>query len=697
MNLPLTFRRPARRTAVVAAAAAVSPRRTPLTETLEPRTLCSAAPVFSPLAGLTKPVAVVQPLASPVFAQPLGQQQQHFAHPLYDVLHQRGGGASTNAGIYGFDPEEIRKAYGFDGLRFGSAAADGTGQTIAIVDAFDDPTIGADLAAFDAAYGLAPPPSFRQVAQDGSRNLPSADSGWAMEIALDVEWAHALAPGANILLVEANDNSYASLMSAVDYARQAAGVSVVSMSWGGSEFAGETDYDGIFSTPSGHQGVTFFASTGDNGAPGGFPAASSNVVAVGGTSLQLNADGSYAGESGWSGSGGGVSLYESRPQYQSGLSTPQGNGRMIPDVSFDADPNTGVAVYDSYGTYSPWLQVGGTSFSSPAWAALGAVINQGRAVRGLGTLDGRSATLPMLYQLAGRDFHDVTTGGNGFDATGGYDLVTGLGTPNVKNLMADLFGQQQAPVTVGISGPSSATAGQTYTLNLASQNGQGLRSWTINWGDGVTQTLTGNPSTASHVFGRGGTTYAITASASDDTNTYDAGSVSVSVAQPKASADLAVRFIAKTVPGRVHAKQSVSVKVRLSNLGAARAAGRAAVLLYASPDGSLGDAVLLTTSRLRVSLAANRSQDVALSFRMPASLAGATCKLIAVISPASAIGDSNAADDVTVSTRTITVLGASRRGAVAAVQPAVEVRPAIDLGGAGRDPAARLRDRDLLA
>ena len=170
----------------------------------------------------------------------------------------------------GFSPQQISQAYGFNQIYFnnGTIKGDGTGQTIAIVDAYNQPNIAGDLHSFDSTYGLADPPSFRVVNQNGGANLPAADQGWGLEISLDVEWAHAMAPGANILLVQANSPSMADLMTAVSYARSQAGVSVVSMSWGSSEWSSETAYDSSLTTPSGHNGVTFVASTGDSGSSG---------------------------------------------------------------------------------------------------------------------------------------------------------------------------------------------------------------------------------------------------------------------------------------------------------------------------------------------------------------------------------------------------------------------------------------------
>ena len=240
-------------------------------------------------------------------------------------------------------------------------------------------------------------------------SLPSTDpngpgtDNWEVEESLDVEWAHAIAPGAQIILVEANSQSLSDLMASVATAAAQPGVSVVSMSWGFAEgqavFASdEAMYDSYFDVPS----VTFVASTGDYGAADPeYPAYSPNVVAVGGTSLNLNGDNSYNSETGWGyqsssagafiGSGGGISLYEPEPAYQQSV---QSTGyRTTPDVSLFADPATGAWIADPYNLdpSNPFEVVGGTSLSAPAWAGLFALVNQGRAAAGESALNSASA------------------------------------------------------------------------------------------------------------------------------------------------------------------------------------------------------------------------------------------------------------------------------------------------------------------
>jgi subtilase family serine protease len=379
-----------------------------------------------------------------------------------------------------FTPAQIRHAYGFDQVMFGSVKGNGTGQTIAIVDAFDDPNIANDLKTFDAQFGL-PVANFTKATPQGR---PRTDAGWSLEISLDVEWAHAIAPGAKILLVEAKTSSFTNLFNAVDYARKQPGVAVVSMSWGSSEAslgaAFETSNDGFFTTPSGHSGVTFVASSGDDGGgPNGpgWPAISPNVLAVGGTSLLLDGQGNYASESGWAGSTGGVSKTELEPNYQKGV---QSTGfRTSPDVSIVGDPNTGVYVYTSIpqNGFIGYFQVGGTSAGAPMWAALVAIADQGRAQLGStagGTsaaLDGFNDTLPALYSMSSSDFHDVTTGANNVaSAKVGYDQVTGLGSPKAALVISDLLKVVSKSPTQGTGGGGGGAPGRPRVIASGGQS-----------------------------------------------------------------------------------------------------------------------------------------------------------------------------------------------------------------------------------
>ena len=383
------------------------------------------------------------------------------------------------SGPTGYTPQQIQSAYGVNQIAFsgGKVAGNGAGQTIAIITAYNDPNITSDLARFDRQYGLSAPPSFNVINLAGS----TTNAGWALETSLDVEWAHSVAPGANILLVEASSDSLSGLFSAVNDARYQPGVSVVSMSWGTTEFWGEAAYDGLFTTPAGHTGETFVAASGDSGAWYGpmYPSVSPNVLAVGGTTLTLGAGNSYGFETGWSGSTGGFSgldsywsTYESEPSFQT--STLQSVGlsygvRTTPDVSFNADPKTGVAVYDSVpdSGQSGWFQVGGTSAATPAWAGLVAIADQGLATGEKGALTNTQAQTD-LYALPSSDFHDITTGFNGYNATPGYDLVTGLGSPKANLVVAGILtangvseGSATTTVATTTSTPTSTTTAPT--------------------------------------------------------------------------------------------------------------------------------------------------------------------------------------------------------------------------------------------
>jgi uncharacterized repeat protein (TIGR03803 family) len=394
----------------------------------------------------------------------------------------------------GYTPEQIRTAYGINSIPTftGGAVADGSGQTIAIVDAYNDPNIFQDLDTFDKQFGLTSsgPTLYAEygasasfltvVNQNGqSSPLPGTDrtGNWESEEALDVEWAHAIAPGAKIILVEANSQGTADEDAAVQTAAGLPGVSVVSTSFGIPETASETSRDSAFTTPSGHQGVTFLAAAGDEGSPGVYPAFSPNVVAVGGTALTINANDSYGGEIAWSDSGGGISQYEAEPAYQESV---QSTGyRTTPDVAFDADPNTGVYYYNSFNGSPAALVTAGTSLGAPCWAALIAIVNQGRTLAGNPTLNGASQTLPALYSLPAADFHDITSGSNGgFTAKAGYDEVTGLGTPVANLLVPALVAYgtpppvNQPPVINPISPQTAATDGNSTVSFMVTATAQ---------------------------------------------------------------------------------------------------------------------------------------------------------------------------------------------------------------------------------
>jgi hypothetical protein len=306
----------------------------------------------------------------------------------------------------GYSPDKLKTAYNLP-------ASGGAGTTIAIIDAYDTPDILNCFNAFSSQYGLPDNRSGNFIVH----KMPGTiliDGSWSLETCLDVEWAHAIAPNAKILLVEAVSNSRNNLLSAVDYATSQPGVVAVSMSWGDSEFSSVINFDRHFNKP----GITFFASSGDDGSAVLWPAVSANVVSVGGTTLNLKLDGTLISEIAWRNSSGGVSKYVAKPIFQTNFGLNFTN-RAVPDVSYNGAPSTGVSVYNG-----SWWKVGGTSAGAPQWAAIHAI--------------GLSATNVNLYNKAksafSSYFRDITEGSNYVNSTNpGYDLVTGLGSPLTNN------------------------------------------------------------------------------------------------------------------------------------------------------------------------------------------------------------------------------------------------------------------------
>ena len=262
---------------------------------------------------------------------------------------------------------------------------------------------------------------------------------------------------------------------------------VVSMSWGGGEFSGETAYDTYFA----HAGVAFVASSGDDGAPAEWPAASPNVLSVGGTALTLGAGNVWSSEVGWSGSGGGTSAYESQPSYQKGVVTQTSTARATPDVAYDASPSTGVCVYDSvpFEGGSGWWEVGGTSAGAPQWSALLAIADQGRALSGQSALNSTSPqqVMSILYDNP-TDFHDITsgtsTGTPNYSASPGYDYVTGLGSPIANLIVGSLDGTSTASYDkLVLAAPTnlvaSASAVSSTQINLTWTGSNGATGYLI--------------------------------------------------------------------------------------------------------------------------------------------------------------------------------------------------------------------------
>ncbi len=382
------------------------------------------------------------------FAQHAPRAPHVFARP---PLHLHGPAKRNPVGLL---PQRIRSFYGFDQLP--ARGYGGDDQVIAIVDAYDNPNVEADLRLFSSTFGLSPcasPRCFTKVYATPDKRPPPPDALWALESSLDVQWAHAIAPNARIVLVEAASSSLDDLMSAIALATTPApvgpGAKVVSISWGTPEFLAETQFDGQFASAN---GVSFVAGSGDGGNGIDYPAASPYVLSVGGTSIATDASGAYAGETAWAGSGGGQSAIEPEPTYQSNLGIPSDSLglRGVPDVAYHADPTSGFAVYDSYGYagQSGWFVVGGTSAGAPQWSALIAIANSVRIARGKTALNAVGAIHTVLYGLASSasatNFRDIVSGSNGVcgtlcTATAGYDYVTGLGRPMAADLVQALI------------------------------------------------------------------------------------------------------------------------------------------------------------------------------------------------------------------------------------------------------------------
>jgi subtilase family serine protease len=318
----------------------------------------------------------------------------------------------------GYGPSDLHSAYALP-------STGGSGATVAIVDAYDDPNAESDLATYRATYGL---PScttangcFKKVNQNGSTTgLPSPNAGWAEEESLDIDMVSAVCPSCHILLVEATSATMGNLGTAVNRA-VTMGAKYVSNSYGGGESSADTSYDSSYFN---HTGVAITVSSGDSGYGVEYPAASRYVTAVGGTSLRRASTARGWSETAWSGAGSGCSLYDGKPTWQHDTGCSR---RTVADVSAVADPATGVAVYDTYGGDPGWEVFGGTSVSSPIIASVYALA---------GTPSAGSYPSSFPYAHTG-NLWDVTSGSNGScspaylcTAGPGYDGPTGLGTPN---------------------------------------------------------------------------------------------------------------------------------------------------------------------------------------------------------------------------------------------------------------------------
>jgi subtilase family serine protease len=350
---------------------------------------------------------------------------------------------SPNEKVHYLQPYQLTKIYGLDSISLPNSALRGTGITVAVIIAYHYANLQSDFNKFNSTFGL-PGTTLNIINLAGN----VTDSGWALECCLDVQMVHTIAPGANIMVVEAKSSSLLDLMAAINYANNS-GANVVSMSWGSNEFIQQTSFDSYFSHPN----VTYLASSGDNNFVS-YPSSSANVVSIGGTTLSINPNNTRLSESTWQDAGSGMSRFVNKPIYQNNILAITGNKRVTPDISLVANPNSGVLVYSSAGGTGNYYIVGGTSASCPMAAGIIAVANQLRRIVNKSFLTSSanansSMVQKYLYQtiyannvnntLYKSCIYDVTIGKDGRQvARVGYDFCCGLGAPNANTLCTAL-------------------------------------------------------------------------------------------------------------------------------------------------------------------------------------------------------------------------------------------------------------------
>lgn len=456
---------------------------------------------------------------------------------------------ATGSTVTTYTPAQIRAAYGLPAMPLAGvtptaaqAAQLGAGQTIYIVDAMHDPNVVAELNAFNQKFGLpacvsktipvgTSLPLAAATAKDGcvlyvayttttgalTNTAPAYDAGWATEIALDVQWVHATAPLARIVLIEAPDSSVNSLLGGIRLANLI-GPGIVSMSFGAGEGSWTSQVDASFAGT----GMSYLAATGDSGAAVSWPAVSSRVLAVGGTTLSYSSL-SARKEVGWAKTGGGISAYVATPAYQARSVPGVGSlvRRSVADVAFNADPMSGqfVSVIKPGTTTVNWLSAGGTSLATPQWAGLIAIANAIRAQASKSVLGatqtvlyGQIGAVPGVYAAA---FADITSGTNGTCATCsariGYDSLTGLGSPNVSSLLSTLSGVVVSTPPVVSSASISGKIGTPLSFNVTVTAANPVSYSLSGAPTGMAISSTGTVSWATPVAG----TYAVTVNAQD--------------------------------------------------------------------------------------------------------------------------------------------------------------------------------------
>ncbi|SDL60187.1 hypothetical protein SAMN05216517_101563 [Janthinobacterium sp. OK676] len=571
------------------------------------------------------------------------------------------GGASDSAApmagssvVATYSPAQIRAAYDLPALptagtalTAAQAAQLGAGQTIYIVDAMHNPNAAAELAIFNQKFGL-PGCTTKAIATNAALPLPPApasgcefsvvyntpsstmtatapayNSGWAMEIALDVQWAHATAPLARIVLIEAPDASINSLLGAVRLANLM-GPGVVSMSFGAAEGNWTASVDSAFTGKN----MSYLAATGDSGSGVSWPSVSPNVLAVGGTTLSYSGSG-VRSEAAWSGTGGGISAYTALPSYQT-VSVPGLTNllrRNVADVAFNADPATGqyTAVMAQGSSTASWLSIGGTSLSTPQWAGLVAIANASRALQAKTALGlphsmlyGQIATVPGTFASS---FADVTRGSNGTcsvcTARIGYDPLGGLGTPNVKSLLASLSGTQIAPAAPVVAPASiSGTAGKPLSFTVAASAANPLGYTMLGAPAGMSIAATGVVSWTAPVAG----TYAVTMVARDTVSGLSGQGVYSIVIAPVAPPVVAAGAITGKVGTALAFNVSVTaanpVSYALAGAPAGMAISSAGLVSWAAPVAGTY-AVTVTATDSKTGLSGKGLYTVAIAAPLP--------------------------------------------------------------------------------
>ncbi|KAB8061516.1 S53 family peptidase [Janthinobacterium violaceinigrum] len=573
---------------------------------------------------------------------------------------QAGGTADTVAPMAGssvvatYSPAQIRAAYDLPALPAAGtaltpaqAAQLGAGQTIYIVDAMHNPNAAAELAIFNQKFGL-PGCTTKTIATNAALPLPAApasgcelsivystpsntmtatapayNSGWAMEIALDVQWAHATAPLARIVLIEAPDASINSLLGAVRLANLM-GPGVVSMSFGAAEGNWTASVDSAFTGKN----MSYLAATGDSGSGVSWPSVSPNVLAVGGTTLSYSGSGARS-EAAWSGTGGGISAYTALPIYQT-VNVPGLTNllrRNVADVAFNADPATGqyTAVMAQGSSTASWLSIGGTSLSTPQWAGLVAIANASRALQaktalGLphGILYGQIASVPGTFASS---FADITRGSNGTcsvcTAKVGYDPLGGLGTPNVKSLLASLSGTQIAPAAPVVAPASiSGAADKPLSFTVSASAANPLSYTMLGAPAGMGIAATGVVSWATPVAG----TYAVTMVAKDAVSGLSGQGVYTIAIAPVAPPVVAAGAITGKVGTALAFNVSVSaanpVSYALAGAPAGMAISSAGLVSWAAPVAGTY-AVTVTATDSKTGLSGKGVYTVAIAAPLP--------------------------------------------------------------------------------